>query len=422
MRICLFEQRPETLAPLSLTRPVFDLLCGITSLADKQRRHFGLDDWGMLIRPALGNLQCLRQPAVPCNDADWLKRGDLVLVNGRWLPPVKSAEAVDDPHLAVVDGEIAYVVVPAEQARRLTFDNLPLLLANWRDTLPQRNAGGRLLDYPWQLVQHNGEMIARDFAAQRAGGVGADRVQVVGSPHDLSIDPTAHIDPFVVADTTAGPVIVDAEAVVTAFTRLEGPCYIGPGTHVLGAKIRAGTTLGPHCRVGGEVEASIIQGYSNKYHEGFLGHSYLGEWVNLGAGTHNSDLRNDYEEVSVTIAGQAIATGQSKVGCFIGDHTKTGLGTLLNTGSNIGMFCNLLPAGRLAPKHVPSFTSWWKGELRDGFPIDQLLQTARQVMKRRGAFLTSEHVILYRRLLEETALERQRVLEKPESSPRRRAA
>ena len=100
-----------------------------------------------------------------------------------------------------------------------------------------------------------------------------------------------------VADTTGGPVVIDREAVVTAFTRLEGPCYIGPRTQVHGAKIRAGTTLGPDCRIGGEVEASIVQGHSNKYHDGFLGHAYLGEWVNLGAGTQNSDLRNDYGEV-----------------------------------------------------------------------------------------------------------------------------
>src|SRR5207244_9081729 len=100
------------------------------------------------------------------------------------------------------------------------------------------------------------------------------------------------------------------------FSRLEGPCVIGAGTHVLGAKIRSGTTLGPQCRIGGEVEASIVHGYSNKAHDGFLGHSYVGEWVNLGAGTCNSDLRNDYGEVTVTVRGQPVRTGLAKVGCF----------------------------------------------------------------------------------------------------------
>src|SRR5205085_8278996 len=113
------------------------------------------------------------------------------------------------------------------------------------------------------------------------------------------IDPTARLDPMVVVDTTGGPVVIDAEVVVHAFSRLEGPCYVGPGCQVLGAKVRAGTSLGPGCRVGGEVDASIILGRSNKYHDGFLGHSYVGEWVNLGAGTHTSDLRNDYGPGSV---------------------------------------------------------------------------------------------------------------------------
>src|SRR5207247_5249648 len=126
-----------------------------------------------------------------------------------------------------------------------------------------------------------------------------ETLSVVGSIDGVRADPTAVIEPAVVANTTHGPVVIGPGALITAFTRLEGPCYIGPYTHVLGAKIRAGTTLGPHCRIGGEIEASIVHGFSNKYHDGFLGHAYVGEWVNLGAGTHNSDLRNDYGPVNV---------------------------------------------------------------------------------------------------------------------------
>ena len=149
-----------------------------------------------------------------------------------------------------------------------------------------------------------------------------------------------------------------------------------------GRQDRAGTTLGPNCRVGGKVEASIFQGHSNKYHEGFLGHSYVGEWVNLGAGTQNSDLRNDYGDVSVTVNGQTVNTGQAKVGCFLGDHTKMGLGTLLNTGTNIGVCCNLLPSRNLRArqKYVPSYASWWNGQLIDRADLRQLVETATEVM------------------------------------------
>jgi UDP-N-acetylglucosamine diphosphorylase/glucosamine-1-phosphate N-acetyltransferase len=297
-------------------------------------------------------------------------------------------------------------------------------LDTWKRTLPQHAAGGRLITYPWDLVNSNAEQLCLDFEKQSGAGTpnSSENVSVVGPTQKLLIDPTARIDPVVVADTTQGPVIIDRGAVVTAFTRLEGPCYIGPFTHVVGAKIRAGTTLGPHCRIGGEVEASIVHGYSNKYHDGFLGHAYVGEWVNLGAGTNNSDLRNDYGEVSVSIHGQPVATGLTKVGCFIGDHTKTGLGTLFNTGTNVGIFCNLLPTGPLAPKYVPSFTNWWTGKLRENGNFAQLLETARTVMQRRGCAVTDAHAALYRHVFEETALDRRHTYREVEQRQLRRSA
>src|SRR5262249_25093213 len=149
-------------------------------------------------------------------------------------------------------------------------------------------------------------------------------------------------------------------------------------------------------------------GHSNKYHDGFLGHAYVGEWVNLGAGTSNSDLRNDYGPVAVTIRGRRVATGMTKVGCFLGDHTKAGLGSLLNTGTSVGAFCNLLPSGGLLPKYLPSFTSWWNGALVDNADLARLLTTAATVMGRRGAELTPAHATLYLGLFERTAGERLR--------------
>jgi UDP-N-acetylglucosamine diphosphorylase/glucosamine-1-phosphate N-acetyltransferase len=281
-----------------------------------------------------------------------------------------------------------------------------------------------MLNHPWELVDGNADEIMRDFAdlgfANKQSAV--TPAAVVGPADGLWVDPTARVEPMVVADTTRGPVVIDRAAVIHAFTRLEGPCYVGPMTQVFGAKIRAGTTLGPQCRIGGEVEASIVHGLSNKYHDGFLGHSYVGEWTNLGAGTHNSDLRNDYGEVTVTVGGLPISTGLGKVGCFLGDHTKTGLGTLLNTGASVGAFCNLLPAGRYAPRYIPSFTSWWNGSLREAFTLEQLLATAELAMKRRGVTLTDAHRTLNTRLFEETTRERRRVLRESEQRALRRSA
>src|SRR5262249_17973449 len=155
----------------------------------------------------------------------------------------------------------------------------------------------------------------------------------------------------------------------------EGPCHVGPDTQVLGARIRA-SSFGPQCRIGGEVEATIVQGYSNKAHDGFLGHSYLGEWVNLGAGTQVSDLRNDYAPLTVSINGARVETGQMKLGAFLGDHTKTSIGTLINAGSVFGAFCQLLTSGTLLPRDVPSFCRYGQGELHERPDLRQLFTTA----------------------------------------------
>lgn len=418
MRVCLFEDTfVADLEPLTLTRPVFDLLCGCSTLREKQLRYFGADMEGMLVRPHLQTLVTREYPSASVNDLDWLAAGPVVLVNGRWLPPPSDpelAETLGRPHVAYCEEEVAFVVLTPDLLGDCAPLSIDCCLEGWREKLPGRAVSGRMVRYLWDLVAHNGEMIERDAwltspeRPRRHEGLPA----LVGPVDRLLIDPSVRLDPMVVADTTAGPVVLDRDVVVSAFTRLEGPCYIGRGTHLLGAKVRAGTSLGPQCRVGGEVENSIVLGYSNKYHDGFLGHAYVGAWVNLGAGTSNSDLRNDYGEVRVTVRGRPVATGRTKVGCFLGDHTKTGLGTLLNTGTNAGVFCNLLPTGSFLPKYLPSFTSVWKGALRENADLETLLSTAERVMRRRDQELEDSQEHLYRQVWEQTAgLRRQAIYE-----------
>ncbi|HTU20227.1 MAG TPA: putative sugar nucleotidyl transferase [Gemmataceae bacterium] len=430
MRVCLFEDRGALdLEPLSLTRPVFELLCGLSSLAAKQSRFFPPGPRGVLVRPHLADLCRLHSPAVPVNDLGWLRAGPVILVNGRWLPPSIPLvlTALSGPCVALVHDDIAYAVVEPEQLADCSPDTLEDCLNTWKATLPRRPAGGRMIRYLWELVQHNGEQILADwqtagppFEGESSGGTHPG-LAIVGPREYVRIHPSARLDPMIVADATHGPIVIEHDAVITAFTRLEGPCFIGPRTQVHGAKIRAGTTLGPDCRIGGEIECSIVQGHSNKYHDGFLGHAYLGEWVNLGAGTQNSDLRNDYGEISVTVNGRRVNTSLTKVGCFLGDHTKAGLGTLLNTGTNAGVFCNLLP-GRLLPKYIPSFGSWWNETLTDRAELPALLHTASEVMRRRGAAFTETHAALYRTLFEQTAAERRRALREAELRALRRSA
>jgi hypothetical protein len=155
----------------------------------------------------------------------------------------------------MVGDEVAFAVVESAP-----LDGIEEMLQTWKHTLPAHPAGGRLIRHLWDLVQHNGEQIVADWEVMGCDRPPEPRVvpTVVGPRSSLVIDPTARIDPMVVADTSGGPVVIAREAVIGAFSRLEGPCYIGPGTQVQGARIRAGTTLGPECRIGGEVEASIV--------------------------------------------------------------------------------------------------------------------------------------------------------------------
>jgi UDP-N-acetylglucosamine diphosphorylase / glucose-1-phosphate thymidylyltransferase / UDP-N-acetylgalactosamine diphosphorylase / glucosamine-1-phosphate N-acetyltransferase / galactosamine-1-phosphate N-acetyltransferase len=424
MRLCFFEDRGvASLEPLTLTRPAFELLCGQTSLGAKQRRHFAASAAGALVRPHLAELCRAARPDTPVNDLPWLRAAPTVLVNARWLPPPGQAVAPPAPCVALVGDEVAYAVLGPERLTYCSANTLDDCLETWKSTLPPCQAGGRLLRYPWELVEHNAEQIRLDFrhaAGERPPAPG--HLVLVGGVEEVYVHPAARVEPLVVADTREGPVVIDRDAVVNAFTRLEGPCYVGPGTHVLGAKVRGGTTLGPNCRIGGEVEASIVHGHSNKYHDGFLGHSYVGEWVNLGAGTSNSDLRNDYGEVSVVIGGRRVPTGLTKVGCFLGDHTKTGLGTLLNTGTVAGVFCNLLPSGSFLPKWFPCFCSWWNGGLGEQTDLAALLRTAAEVMRRRGSAFGEAHAALFRALFDQSAPERRRALLDAEQRRLRRSA
>jgi UDP-N-acetylglucosamine diphosphorylase/glucosamine-1-phosphate N-acetyltransferase len=206
---------------------------------------------------------------------------------------------------------------------------------------------------------------------------------VVGDRKKLHMEPGSRVWPGTVISTETGPVFLDRDAVVRPGSFIEGPCYVGPGTVIDGAKVRPGCSFGPQCRIDGEVEASLFQGHANKHHEGFIGHAFVGEWVNLGALTTNSDLKNAYQPVQVSWQGKTIDTGRLKVGCFIGDHAKTAIGSLINTGTRIGTFANWFEPG-LSPKEIAAFA--WGRETR--WPFGYALSSARKVMARRGVTLS----------------------------------
>jgi UDP-N-acetylglucosamine diphosphorylase/glucosamine-1-phosphate N-acetyltransferase len=399
---------------------VYDLLLGATTLAEKLAHAFqvgpGPARRGAVVRSGIASFVRARDPHTTVNEREWLARGPVVVANARWVPPTEfELPPANTGWVGLCEGLPACAAVGPELAVDLT----PSHVDDWFDAaagkLDRVELGGAWIRRPWDLVAGNPEHLLRDF--RRIGRTGVTNrhlstLAVVGPIDRLFIHETARVDPYTVFDTTNGPITISANVVVQPFTRVEGPCWIGRETQLFRANLRGGVSIGPNCRIGGEVEASIVHGYSNKYHEGFLGHAYIGEWVNLGAITSNSDLRNDYGEVFVPLSGDPVATGQAKVGCFVGDHTRTGLGSMLNTGTSIGVMCNVLPAGWLLPKHVPSFSAVLYGRVAPGFPLEQMFATARIVKARRGLEFSDLEEQLYRSLYEQTRLERERAFQR----------
>ncbi|MCD6594093.1 hypothetical protein J7L68_00230 [bacterium] len=251
-----------------------------------------------------------------------------------------------------------------------------------------------ILDSLWEIVAQNEKFIGEDFRTFYKRQV----VQYTGESHisirnanDVFVGPDVKIDDFSVLDGSDGPIIIGRGVHIRSGAVIYGPAVIGAESLIMPySRIRSETTIGPMCRVGGEIEASIILGYSNKYHDGFLGHSYIGEWVNFGALSTNSDLKNNYHEIRVAMPNGEVSTGSNKVGIFVGDHTKFGIGTLLTSGATIGVSANLYGGG-MFPKYVPPFI--W-GSNSDGFvhyKIDKAIETARIVMERRGVEITDAY-------------------------------
>lgn len=425
MRICVFEDAAvKNLHPLTLTRPAFDLRCGAVSLLERMERCLPARVSFALVRPELTDLCRVNHPHLHlrgfAHHEHHAEKELVLLVNARWLAPAERFALPKRPTIGCAGEQVVYAVVPAGELRGLSPANLSWHLAEWQDTLPNHPSGGRLIDYPWDLVELNGAALEDDFRHWPRGSVSSPHgVALSGPPERCLTADSAEIEPMVHIDTRKGPVLIDRGAVVQSFSRLEGPCYIGPETRVLGAHLHGGS-IGPQCRIGGEVEASIVHGYSNKAHEGFLGHSYVGEWVNLAAGTQTSDLRTDYRTIRMTLEGKSIDTGLLKIGSFIGDHVKTSLNTLFNTGSSIGVFDQLIGGGELLPRFVPSFCRYGRGQLHEQSDLRELFNTAQIMMGRRQREWTEMHAELFFTLFETTAAERNELLSDAEPERRRR--
>ena len=380
-KIVLFEDAGyKNFVPLVKTRPLFELRNGIFSIRERFERIFGDYEIYYFYRK---NFDPIMKKMGLKKLTDLGEGAQFTAVNARIIP--------DRNFLKFFD------VLISKKIKLAADDNGVLLCGTFtsKEEFVESVKKGvktsikpifETTKYLWDVVNRTGEWIKHDFGLIRKEGKWSfpkSQGLIIENKDNVLISKSAVIRPGVIIDASEGPVVVDDEAEIMHHSVLLGPVYIGKRSVVkAGSKIYHNTSVGEYCKVGGEIEGSIIHGFSNKQHEGFLGHSYIGEWCNLGADTNNSDLKNNYSNVKVEINGTLTDTGSMFVGMYMGDHSKTGINTMINTGTVIGVACNVYGEG-FPPRYIEDF-HWGGKEKLVKYPFNKTLETVRTVMSRRG--------------------------------------
>lgn len=382
--LILFDDaRARTFEPFALSRPVSELRAGGLLIRERWETAFGTPATCAIVSPHLELFEEANTP--PPLIAGMVAAGS-ILVNARCAPALVTTDP--DADVWECEGRVAAVrcTTPVDASHLAAPDfDLATLVAG--GTVRRSNIQGWWLDHVWDLIRFLPDMLRADVAAT-APGVhrAAHEAHVLGNG-DVVIEDGALIEPHVVFDTSAGPVLVRRGATIAAFTRLVGPCIVGAGSAVLGGKV-SGSSIGDVCRVHGEVSATIFVGHANKGHDGFVGHSILGRWTNLGASTVTSNLKNTYGSVNLWTPSGVTDTGMQFLGSLLGDHAKTAIGTRLTTGGVVGAGANVVADGFIA-KVVAPF-SWGSGSDDRVYDLEKFLDVAGRVMSRRHVELDAK--------------------------------
>lgn len=416
-QICIFEDNCATqFLPLVYFRPVYNLICGMSSLGEKIVSSYPGAPVTLHIRPYLEPLFKARYPLFRINE---LIADSVLFVNGRVLagsdlaskiPLEGPAETVYYSGKNIAAARLSGTLLEELKQRPAGIASIGEI-----DGMQRVQVDVHLVEYPWDLINRLHEQMEIDFRRKVKSLKGK---QIKGKVYagcqllkkkNIVIDAGSVVKPGVVIDAENGPVYIGRNVIIMSHATIVGPVHIGDGSIVkIGAQVYGETYLGRVCKVGGEIAESVMHAYANKQHEGFLGHSYLGAWVNLGAGTTNSDLKNNYSTVKVQTGAGTIDSGSVFVGATIGDHTKSAINTVFNSGTVVGVSSNVFGSG-FPPKFIPSFSWGGAGEAFATYSFDRALEVAERVMQRRGVTMREEERELFQTIFEMTTDDRRRL-------------
>ncbi len=400
-QLVLLETDPWRFWPLTLMRSVPELRVGASTLLERAE-GIRPDDGSPIVvitRTYLRELLEERCGGSCSADPNSIESERVLVVDASFLVDERLPEvlgSLDSVGKAVVSGGglVAALVKRDELLRSLEMPeglrglDRTKLLNSLSPLLSERLDGGNLrrLNSSWDLIPLTEELLRRDLERGVDGmvlGELDEGTKVIGDRSMLHVGENSTVEPFVTLDLRKGPIYIGDGSTVMSHSRISGPCFIGRGSVVFPGTHIASSYVGEVCRVGGEVESSIIAGYSNKRHYGYLGHSYVGEWVNLGAGTTVSNLKNTYGTIRVRVGEEVVETGRVFHGPLVGDHVKSAIGTLVFSGKVIGAFSHIYGT---VTDDVPPFTVHARPLLSDLYELtlESALETARRMMSRRG--------------------------------------
>ncbi len=389
MNYILFgAQARNHLLPFTFIRPVADIRVGILTIREK---------WEKLLKSKTSSLT---QPYL-AEKYPLIKETDNMLINASVLPDATLIEEIEQltPNQTLISGDILI----AHRVRAEDIDNLGLELLEDVEPLHTRSKIKKLFQLR-DIVVLNEQQIEPDYRLITEGRSSQpipEHMRVM-NPENIFIEEGARLD-MAMINASNGSVYIGKDAHIMDGALIKGPVSIGEGSVVrMGAKIYEGSSIGPQCKVGGEMLSSVIFGFSNKAHDGFLGHSVIGEWCNLGADTNTSNLKNNYDEVRLWDYAEEsfITTGMMFCGTFMGDHTKCGINTMFNTGTVIGINAMIFGAGFMR-NFIPSF-SWGSVSGFTTFDVDKAVQVARRMYVRRNLEFTGIEEKILRNVFEHT--------------------
>ncbi len=398
MRITVFDDnRLDNFFPLTQNRSLGDLRCGILKLRQRLHSIAEQDGCSVIIAPELESLYLARHEDWQVNVS---AKEDTLYVNSRirYDLQAKTELLALKPGATLRAGE-SIIAVRSELGFG-TFKDIERHVLNSRAIASESGIG--LYNQVADLIHDNARLIRSDFDEffyDAENFMETEHGVCLLDPYNIWIGEGSNIKPGVVLDASEGPIVIDTDVTIMPNAVICGPVYIGKKSTIkIGAKIYPGTSIGPVCKIGGEVEGSVILAYSNKQHEGFIGHSYIGEWVNIGADTNNSDLKNTYKNVSYysPVLKQKVDSGTMFLGAAVGDHVKFGINCTINTGCVIGLGSNLWGSD-LISDYIPPF-SWGKADQLSPYRLEAFLQTVQLVKQRRGLELDEAERDLYTNL------------------------